>query len=101
MTIWGKLIKSRCRCSSSTATDDEIIPVDMGRRLFAAAGPPKDLYIIPGAHHNDTYLVGGRAYFERLKTFIYQAKNSIGRPVAAKDGGHSPPVSSPIPPLQL
>jgi fermentation-respiration switch protein FrsA (DUF1100 family) len=50
--------------------DDEIIPVEMSRRLFAAAPAPKALYIIPGAHHNDTYLVGGPAYFDRLRTFI-------------------------------
>ncbi len=51
---------------------DEIIPVDMSRRLYAAAPEPKDVYIIPGAHHNDTYLVGGEAYFERLRDFIFQ-----------------------------
>jgi fermentation-respiration switch protein FrsA (DUF1100 family) len=51
--------------------DDEIIPVDMSRRLFAAARDPKELYIIPGAHHNDTYVMGGMAYFERLKKFIF------------------------------
>jgi len=51
-------------------TDDEIIPVDMGRRVFGAANDPKKLYLIPGAHHNDTYLVGGRAYFQRLLAFI-------------------------------
>jgi hypothetical protein len=50
---------------------DEIIPVEMARRLYAAAREPKELYIIPGAHHNDTYLVGGKAYFEKLRTFIY------------------------------
>lgn len=50
---------------------DEIIPVDMSRRLYAAARDPKELYIIPGAHHNDTYLVGGEAYFERLRAFIF------------------------------
>uniref|UniRef100_A0A7V4LDQ1 Alpha/beta hydrolase n=1 Tax=Desulfobacca acetoxidans TaxID=60893 RepID=A0A7V4LDQ1_9BACT len=49
---------------------DEIIPVDMGRRVFAAAPDPKELYIIPGAHHNDTYLVGGKTYFQRLRNFI-------------------------------
>jgi fermentation-respiration switch protein FrsA (DUF1100 family) len=54
--------------------DDEIIPAEMGRRLFAAAPEPKELYIITGAHHNDTYLVGGKAYFERLKTFISSHK---------------------------
>jgi len=50
---------------------DEIIPVDMGRRVFAAAPEPKELYIIPGAHHNDTYIIGGQAYFERLRDFIH------------------------------
>lgn len=50
---------------------DEIIPVDMGRRVFAAANEPKELHIIPEAHHNDTYLVGGKAYFQRLQTFIH------------------------------
>ncbi|MBM4275924.1 MAG: alpha/beta hydrolase [Deltaproteobacteria bacterium] len=50
---------------------DEIIPVDMGRRVFAAAPEPKELYIIPKAHHNDTYLVGGQEYFNRLKGFIF------------------------------
>jgi hypothetical protein len=52
-------------------SDDEIIPVEMGRRVYAAAQSPKELYIIPGAHHNDTYLVGGQAYFERLRFFIF------------------------------
>jgi fermentation-respiration switch protein FrsA (DUF1100 family) len=49
---------------------DEIIPVDMARRVFAAAPEPKELYIVPGAHHNDTYLVGGREYVRRLRAFI-------------------------------
>jgi fermentation-respiration switch protein FrsA (DUF1100 family) len=49
---------------------DEIIPVDMARRVFAAAAEPKELYLIPGAHHNDTYLVGGREYVGRLRAFI-------------------------------
>ncbi|MFZ5448555.1 MAG: alpha/beta hydrolase [Thermodesulfobacteriota bacterium] len=53
---------------------DEIIPVEMGRRVFLAANSPKDLYIIPGAHHNDTYMVGGKEYFRRLKAFIFPAK---------------------------
>jgi fermentation-respiration switch protein FrsA (DUF1100 family) len=61
-------------------SDDEIIPVEMGRRVFAAAREPKELYIIPGAHHNDTYLVGGKAYFDRLKSFIYRRETGNGRP---------------------
>jgi len=53
-------------------TEDEVIPVDMGRRVFAAALEPKQLYLIPGAHHNDTYLVGGKSYFDRLRAFIHR-----------------------------
>lgn len=52
-------------------TADEVIPVSMGERVYAAATAPKELYLIPGAHHNDTYLVGGQEYFARLKRFIY------------------------------
>jgi len=53
-------------------SDDEIVPVEMSRRLFARAPDPKDLYIIAGAHHNDTYLVGGKEYFNRLRAFVHR-----------------------------
>ena len=49
---------------------DEIIPVEMARRVFEVAPDPKELYIIPGAHHNDTYLMGGPEYVKRLRAFI-------------------------------
>jgi uncharacterized protein len=67
----GKIDRVKVPVFIIHGADDEIIPVAMGRRLFAAANSPKDLYIIPGAHHNDTYGVGGREYFERLKAFIF------------------------------
>jgi fermentation-respiration switch protein FrsA (DUF1100 family) len=67
----GKIDKVKVPVLIIHGDHDEIIPVDMGRRVFAAANSPKDLYIIPGAHHNDTYLVGGQAYFKRLKAFIF------------------------------
>jgi hypothetical protein len=67
----GKIDKVKVPVFIIHGSDDEIIPVAMGRRLFAAANSPKDLYIIPGAHHNDTYVVGGKTYFERLKRFIF------------------------------
>ena len=72
----GKIDKVKVPVFIIHGSDDEIIPVDMARRLFAAANSPKDLYIIPGAHHNDTYVVGGKTYFEKLKSFIYQAKTA-------------------------
>jgi fermentation-respiration switch protein FrsA (DUF1100 family) len=49
---------------------DELIPVAEGRALFDAAPQLKAWYLIPGAGHNDTYLVGREAYFRRLVTFV-------------------------------
>lgn len=48
---------------------DELIPLAEGRALFEAAPEPKAWYAIPGAGHNDTYLVGEEAYFRRLASF--------------------------------
>jgi fermentation-respiration switch protein FrsA (DUF1100 family) len=70
----GKIDKLKAPLLIIHGSDDEIIPVEMGRRLFAAAREPKELFIISGVHHNDIYLVGGREYFEKLKAFIYQNK---------------------------
>jgi hypothetical protein len=52
---------------------DDIIPIELGRQVFDAAKPPKEWYAIAGASHNDTYVVGGRAYFHRLGEFIRKA----------------------------
>ena len=49
---------------------DELIPFAEGQALFEAAPEPKTWYPIPGAGHNDTYHVGGEAYFLRLATFV-------------------------------
>ena len=52
---------------------DDIIPMELGRQVFDAALPPKEWYVIPGADHNNTYQVGGAAYFRRLGEFIRRA----------------------------
>ena len=54
-------------------TEDEIIPFIMGRKLFEAAGEPKEFYAIKGAGHNDTYHVGGKEYFDTIDRFIHKA----------------------------
>ena len=48
---------------------DELIPFADGELLFEAAPEPKTWYPIPGAGHNNTYLVGGEVYFQRLAKF--------------------------------
>jgi fermentation-respiration switch protein FrsA (DUF1100 family) len=52
---------------------DRIIPIALGRRVFEAAKAPKEWFEIAGADHNDTYVVGGSAYFRRLADFFRQA----------------------------
>jgi fermentation-respiration switch protein FrsA (DUF1100 family) len=48
---------------------DELIPLAQGRALYEAAPEPKMWVPIPGAGHNDTYLVAGEAYFRQLTAF--------------------------------
>lgn len=51
-------------------TDDEVIPYELGRKLFDAANEPKAFYSMPGATHNDPFLVGGEAYYRTIRRFI-------------------------------
>ncbi|MCP4576467.1 MAG: alpha/beta hydrolase [Deltaproteobacteria bacterium] len=58
---------------------DEIVPFSMGQKLFQTAHQPKYFFPIKGAGHNDTYLFGGKAYFETLATFAIKSNNYRGR----------------------
>ena len=49
---------------------DEVVPFDLGRKLYERASDPKSFYIIQGAGHNDTYIMGGRDYYNALDGFI-------------------------------
>ncbi len=49
---------------------DEIVPYRYGLELYEAAPEPKEFVPLKGAGHNDTYLVGGEAYFEKLRGFV-------------------------------
>ena len=49
---------------------DEIVPYKLGRRLYAAAPEPKQFYEVVGTGHNETWLVGGEAYFRSLSNFL-------------------------------
>lgn len=55
---------------------DTIVPLALGRQVYEAANHPKDFYLIRGANHNDTYLVGGEPYFQRLLSFLHQVQPS-------------------------
>jgi fermentation-respiration switch protein FrsA (DUF1100 family) len=49
---------------------DEVVPFEHGRQIFQAAPQLKTFYTIRGAHHNDTYLVGGNDYWRAWKEFL-------------------------------
>lgn len=50
--------------------NDEIVPYRYGRELFEAAPEPKEFVTLEGAGHNDTYLIGGNAYFRKIQDYI-------------------------------
>jgi len=47
-------------------TDDQVIPLQMGRRVFAAARLKGELLIVPGADHNTVIERGGDQYWRWL-----------------------------------
>jgi fermentation-respiration switch protein FrsA (DUF1100 family) len=49
---------------------DEIVPYEVGRRLYELAPEPKAFETLRGAGHNDTLAVGGAAYFARIARFL-------------------------------
>ena len=51
-------------------SEDDIVPISQGRKLYEAATEPKSFYSIPGAGHNDTYLVGQEPYYRSLADFM-------------------------------
>jgi fermentation-respiration switch protein FrsA (DUF1100 family) len=49
---------------------DEVVPFELGYRLYQAAPEPKQFYEVTGASHNSTYLAGGKPYFDAIRSFI-------------------------------
>jgi dipeptidyl aminopeptidase/acylaminoacyl peptidase len=49
---------------------DKLIPADNGRKLYSAAGEPKELWIIPGADHGGTLAAAGSEYEKRVGEFF-------------------------------
>jgi fermentation-respiration switch protein FrsA (DUF1100 family) len=66
----AKVAGLRCPLLVVHGERDEIVPFAQGRRLFEAAPDPKSFYAVPGAHHNDVYVVGAEAYWRALADFV-------------------------------
>lgn len=54
---------------------DTIVPLELGQRLFDAAGEPKRLIVMPGRDHND---FPPPSYFDELRAWL----ESLGAPIA-------------------
>lgn len=51
-------------------TEDRTIPLDHSEEIYAAAGEPKELWVIPGAGHCGGYFVDRAAYVARVAAFF-------------------------------
>jgi dipeptidyl aminopeptidase/acylaminoacyl peptidase len=49
---------------------DKLIPADNGKKLYAAAQEPKELWLIPGADHGGTLAAAGSGYEKRVGEFF-------------------------------
>ena len=52
------------------AERDEVAPASQGRRLFETARGVRELLVVPGAHHNDVWIVGGDVYWKAWEKFL-------------------------------
>ncbi len=50
---------------------DKVMPLEQGKKVYAAALPPKQMHVIDGAGHADTHQVGGEDYYKTLRAFCY------------------------------
>jgi hypothetical protein len=66
----SKIARVRCPKLFIHSRADEVVPFELGRRLYEAAPEPKQFYEVKGAPHNSTYIVGGKPYFQTLRRFV-------------------------------
>jgi fermentation-respiration switch protein FrsA (DUF1100 family) len=70
MDSLAKIPSVRCPKLFIHSAADEMVPYRLGRQLYDAAPAPKQFYEIQGALHNETDIIGGRAYFEAIGNFV-------------------------------
>ena len=53
---------------------DNVVPVEMSKKLFDAAPEPKQLYIVPDGGHNNVAQIGGAEYLQIVSQFLGSSK---------------------------
>jgi fermentation-respiration switch protein FrsA (DUF1100 family) len=69
----SKIAKIDCPKLFVHGTVDELVPFEMGQRLYSASPAPKEFHEVQGAGHNDVFETGGKAYLDRLRAFVSQS----------------------------
>jgi fermentation-respiration switch protein FrsA (DUF1100 family) len=72
----AKIGQVRCPKLFIHSRADEVVPFELGRRLYEAASEPKQFYEVQGAPHNSTYIVGGKPYIDALRSFVVSCQPS-------------------------
>jgi fermentation-respiration switch protein FrsA (DUF1100 family) len=70
MNSLAKVKSAGCPKLFVHGTKDDLVPIEMGKRLYAASADPKEFYEISGAGHNDVFETGGPAYLDTLRLFV-------------------------------
>ena len=55
-------------------TADNVVPVEMSKKLFDAAPDPKQLYIVPDGGHTNVAQIGGAEYLQIVSQFLGSSK---------------------------
>jgi len=79
-----RIAQVRCPLLFFHGDRDDIVGIELGRRLFELAPEPKAFEVISGAGHNDTTIAGGRAYFARIGRFLDDVAPPSSGPTAVR-----------------
>ncbi len=69
--------------------EDRLVSATQSRDLFARAGQPKELYVVPGAEHSEARTVGGTAYKRRVLDFLGRHLDADGSRAGEPERGTS------------
>lgn len=78
----GRAPKVSCPVLMLHGDADDIVPYALGQKLFAALPAPKAFVTLKQAGHNDTYMVGGPAYFQLIAGFVNDPAATLAQPPA-------------------
>ena len=74
----------------AAGSDDPYTPMDESEALFARLTPPKELWVVDGATHQDLYDYAPAEYQRRISAFLQRTLGSVSSSVAAPPTGGCP-----------